>query len=62
MVGFRMKPWSLICLLFAALAGFSCERHSWEDTKVLHHHGKHAGHGDNHAGEDTGAGEKAPAH
>ncbi len=44
-------------LVFAAtlvLFGASCEKHSWEETKKLHHHGDgHAeeGHGGEHDAE-----------
>ena len=47
----------LVSLVFAAtlvLFGASCEKHSWEETKKLHHHGAdHAeeGHGDDNDAE-----------
>lgn len=35
-----------LLLAILSLVGISCERHSWEETKGLHHHGKAAPHGD----------------
>ena len=56
----RLEPTAMkLPHLFAAslfLAVVSCERHSYEETKVLHEqhgHDDHAGHGhDDHAGHD----------
>ena len=43
-------------VLFAAAGLFlvSCERHDWEDTKVLHEKHGHSAHGEGH-GDDHGA-------
>lgn len=51
----------LVSVVIAFVAG-SCERHSWEETKELHHHGHgghEEGHGDGYGKEDkdTGHGE-----
>ena len=56
-----MKRIALILLVPMAAMIVSCERHSWEETKVLHKHGKHGGdhgHGekDGHGGKDAGHG------
>jgi len=43
----------------AFLLGVSCERHDWDDTKVLHQpHGGHAEHGEE-AGHGDAGGHKA---
>ncbi len=39
------------------LAGVSCDKHAWEETRVLHGHGSH--HGDDHDHKTDPHGEKA---
>ena len=57
--GLQGAPMKMFRLLAAAtlLAATSCERHSWEETKVLHEqHGDHGhgeAHGDEHAAEEA---------
>ena len=45
---------SLVFAAILVLFGASCEKHSWEETKKLHHHGDNSaeeGHGDDHDAE-----------
>jgi hypothetical protein len=43
---------SIVLIAAAGLFLMSCERHEWEETKVLHEkHGHGAGHGEKH-GDD----------
>lgn len=39
-----MKRAAFLAIVACGLPGLSCERHAWEETKVLHQHG--AKHGD----------------
>jgi hypothetical protein len=61
----RMNPAPLIFAI-VCLVGVSCERHSWEETKVLHKHGASHGADSGHgASAPDGHGDKAadkPAH
>ncbi|MBK1825421.1 hypothetical protein [Haloferula rosea] len=55
-----MKPLYLLAA-GAFFAAVSCERHSFEDTKVLHE--QHSDHGDGHKKEaDSGAEDSEPGH
>lgn len=52
---------SLVLAATLVLFAASCEQHSWEETKKLHHHGdEHAeeGHGDDHDAESHGEADK----
>lgn len=59
-----MKKAILLLLIPAlALVMGACERHDWESTSRLHHHGDHGGGHSGGAGEKHGEGEgEAPAH
>jgi hypothetical protein len=56
-----MKQMAVGCVVVAFLAGVACERHSWEETKVLHE--QHGGHGAAHGaqGGQDAAKEPGPA-
>lgn len=65
-----MKKATLLLLLpaLSLLAGGACERHDWESTSRLHHHGSHGGDhgdhggkegGDHHGGDGADAGKRA---
>jgi hypothetical protein len=47
-----MKSTVLFATAAAGLFLVSCERHEWEDTKVLHEKHGHAAHGDASHGDD----------
>ena len=55
-----------LVLALISLVGISCERHSWEETKGLHSHGKKESlgetHGDAHAAPHGDAAKPADAH
>ena len=51
-----MKRAAFLALLACGFPGLSCERHTWEETKVLHQH--RAKHGDEaHPAPGTGGAE-----
>ncbi|MFM7181606.1 MAG: hypothetical protein ACKO2G_09100 [Verrucomicrobiales bacterium] len=51
-----MKRAVVMLLTSLSFLGVSCERHSWEDTKGLHHHG--GGESKDHGAKNHAEGEK----
>lgn len=56
----RAMKFALALLSLASFGVISCERHKFEEVKVLHEsHGSDHGHGDSHTGDH---GHEKPAH
>jgi hypothetical protein len=51
---------ALTALSVILFSGVSCDSHSWEETRVLHGHGKK--HGEDEHGKEADHGKKADAH
>lgn len=54
----KTAPAALLAAAALIFASASCDKHSWEETQVLHE-GMHKDHGDEHHGDNHHGGEAA---
>ena len=57
----KTAPAALLAAAALIFASVSCDKHSWEETQVLHE-GMHKGHGDQHHGDTHHAEEAKGEH